>query len=86
MNKLFDGKVIVHPPYDNGCNLTEHFGNVFLLTLFVALAISTVAIITLLLGVIFAGALPIAIMGVVLEVGKLVVASWTFQNWKTTAL
>ena len=24
-------------------------------------------------------------MGVVLEVGKLVVASWTFQNWKTTA-
>ena len=25
----------------------------------------------------------IAIMGVVLEVGKLVVASWTFQNWKT---
>ena len=25
MNKLFDGKVVVHPPYDNGCNLTEHF-------------------------------------------------------------
>ena len=23
----------------------------------------------------------IAIMGVVLEVGKLVVASWTFKNW-----
>ena len=35
---------------------------------------------------IFAGATTaIAIMGVVLEVGKLVVASWTFQNWKTTA-
>ena len=35
---------------------------------------------------IFAGAITaIAIMGVVLEVGKLVVASWTFQNWKTTA-
>ena len=59
-----------------------------LLTLFVALAISTVAayysIVWLM--AIFAGATTaIAIMGVVLEVGKLVVASWTFQNWKTTA-
>ena len=34
---------------------------------------------------IFAGATTaIAIMGVVLEIGKLVCASWTFQNWKTS--
>ena len=33
---------------------------------------------------IFAGAkLAIAIMGIVLEIGKLVVASWTFTNWKS---
>ena len=59
-----------------------------LLTLFVALAISTVAAYYSIVGLmaIFAGATTaIAIMGVVLEVGKLVVASWTFQNWKTTA-
>jgi len=59
-----------------------------LLTLFVALAISTVAAWYSIVGLmaIFAGATTaIAIMGVVLEVGKLVVASWTFQNWKTTA-
>ena len=36
---------------------------------------------------IFAGAkFAIAVMGVVLEIGKLVVASWTFQNWKTSPL
>ena len=59
-----------------------------LLTLFVALAISTVAAWYSIVGLmaIFAGATTaIMIMGVVLEVGKLVVASWTFQNWKTTA-
>ena len=59
-----------------------------LLTLFVALAISTVAAYYSIVGLmaIFAGATTaIAIMGVVLEVGKLVVASWTFQNWKITA-
>lgn len=34
---------------------------------------------------IFAAAkIPIAIMGGVLEIGKLVVASWTFKNWKTS--
>ena len=56
-----------------------------LLTLLVALAISTVAAYYSIVGLmaIFAGAkLAIAIMGVVLEIGKLVVASWTFQNWK----
>jgi len=58
-----------------------------LLTLLVALAISTVAAYYSIVGLmaIFAGAkLAIAIMGVVLEIGKLVVASWTFQNWKTS--
>ena len=60
-----------------------------LLTLLVALAISTVAayysIVCLM--AIFAGAkFAIAIMGIVLEIGKLVVASWTFQNWKTSPL
>ena len=58
-----------------------------LLTLLVELAISTVAAYYSIVGLmaIFAGAkLAIAIMGVVLEIGKLVVASWTFQNWKTS--
>ena len=60
-----------------------------LLTLLVALAISTVAAYYSIVGLmaIFAGAkLAIAIMGVVLEIGKLVVASWTFQNWKKSPL
>ena len=36
---------------------------------------------------IFAGATTaIAIMGIVLEIGKLICASWTFQNWKTSPL
>ena len=58
-----------------------------LLTLLVALAISTVAAFYSIVGLmaIFAGATTaIAIMGVVLEIGKLVCASWTFQNWKTS--
>ena len=58
-----------------------------LLTLLVALAISTVAAYYSIVGLmaIFAGATTaIAIMGVVLEIGKLVCASWTFQNWKTS--
>ena len=58
-----------------------------LLTLLVALAISTVAAYYSIVGLmaIFAGATTAnAIMGVVLEIGKLVCASWTFQNWKTS--
>jgi hypothetical protein len=58
-----------------------------LLTLLVALAISTVAAYYSIVGLmaIFAGATTaIAIMGIVLEIGKLVCASWTFQNWKTS--
>ena len=58
-----------------------------LLTLLTALAISTVAAYYSIVGLmaIFAGATTaIAIMGVVLEIGKLVCASWTFQNWKTS--
>ena len=53
-----------------------------LLTLFVALAISTVYVLFYCwVMAIFAGAtIAIAIMGVVLEVGKLVVASWTFSK------
>ena len=56
-----------------------------LLTLLVALAISTVAAYYSIVGLmaIFAGATTaIAIMGVVLEIGKLICASWTFTNWK----
>ncbi len=55
------------------------------LTLLVALAISTVAAYYSIIGLmaIFAGATTaIAIMGIVLEVGKLICASWTFTNWK----
>ena len=58
-----------------------------LLTLFVALAISAVAAYYSIVGLmaIFAGATTaIAIMGIVLEIGKLICASWTFQNWKTS--
>ena len=60
-----------------------------LFTLFVALAISSVAAyysIVGLMAIFAAEKTAIAIMGVVLEVGKLVVASWTFQNWKTSPL
>ena len=57
-----------------------------LLTFLTALAISTVAIYYSVLGLtaIFAAAFwPIVIMGTVLEVAKLVTASWLYQNWET---
>ena len=60
-----------------------------LLTLLVALAISAVAEYYSIVGLmaIFAGATTaIAIMGIVLEIGKLICASWTFQNWKTSPI
>ena len=60
-----------------------------LLTLLVALAISAVAAYYSIVGLmaIFAGATTaIEIMGIVLEIGKLICASWTFQNWKTSPL
>jgi len=56
-----------------------------LLTLVTALSISAVAIYYSIYGLaaIFAGAaIPIMVMGSVLEVGKLVTASWLYQNWK----
>ena len=58
-----------------------------LLTLLVALAISTVAAYYSIVGLtaIFAAEkLAIAVMAVTLEIGKLVCASWTFTNWKTS--
>jgi len=57
-----------------------------LLTLLVAIAISGVAAwysIVGLMAIFAAAAMPIAIMGGVLEVGKLLTASWLYQNWKT---
>jgi hypothetical protein len=59
------------------------------LTLFVALLISTVAAYYSIVGLmaIFAGAkLAIAIMGIVLEAGKLICASWIFQYWTKSPL
>lgn len=56
------------------------------LTLFVALCISAVAAwysIVGLAAIFSAAVIPIIIMGVVLEAGKLVTASWLYQNWKT---
>jgi len=56
------------------------------LTLLIALAISTVAAWYSIVGLmaIFAGATTaIMIMGIVLEIGKLICASWTFTNWKS---
>ena len=60
-----------------------------LLTLLTALVISSVAIYYSVSGLtaIFAGAaFPIMVMGTVLEVGKLVVASWLHHNWRTAPL
>jgi len=57
------------------------------LTLFVALAISGVAAwysIVGLMAIFAASATSIAIMGSVLEVGKVLTASWLYQNWNKT--
>ena len=58
-----------------------------ILTLVVALAISGVAAwysIVGLMAIFSSAAFAIAVMGVVLEVGKLVTASWLYQNWNTS--
>ena len=58
-----------------------------LLTLLTALAISAVAAYYSIIGLIaiFSSAvIPIAVMGVVLETGKLVTAAWVYHNWKKT--
>tara|TARA_Y100000114_G_scaffold108499_1_gene101890 strand:- start:2486 stop:5029 length:2544 start_codon:yes stop_codon:yes gene_type:complete len=58
-----------------------------ILTLLSALSISGVAIFYSVIGLatIFPGAFwPVVIMGSVLEVGKLVTASWLYRNWKYT--
>jgi len=58
-----------------------------LLTLLSALSISSVAIFYSVIGLatIFPGQFwPVVIMGSVLEVGKLVTASWLYRNWKQT--
>ena len=57
------------------------------LTLLSALSISGVAIFYSVIGLatIFPGAFwPVVIMGSVLEIGKLVTASWLYRNWKMT--
>ena len=58
-----------------------------ILTLITAIGISVVAAwysIVGLMAIFAAAAIPIAIMGGVLEVGKLVTASWLYRNWKTS--
>ena len=60
-----------------------------LITLLSALSISAIAALYSLLGLaaIFSAAkLPVLLMGGVLEVGKLVTASWLYQNWNKTPL
>jgi hypothetical protein len=55
------------------------------ITLIIAISISAVAAYYSIIGLvaIFSSAvLPVAIMGIVLEAGKLVTASWLYQNWK----
>ena len=57
------------------------------LALIIAIAISAVAAwysIVGLIAIFAAAAIPIAIMGTVLEIGKLVTVSWLYQNWKET--
>jgi hypothetical protein len=56
-------------------------------TLVIAIAIAAVAAwysIVGLMAIFAAAAIPIAIMGIVLEVGKLVTASWLYRNWRDT--
>ena len=56
-----------------------------LLTLFTALAISAVAAYYSIIGLIAifsAAVIPIAVMGIVLELGKLVTASWLYHYWR----
>ena len=58
-----------------------------ILTLLSALSVSGVAIFYSVIGLatIFPGAfVPVVIMGSVLEVGKLIAASWLYRNWKHT--
>jgi len=58
-----------------------------ILTLLSALSISGVAIFYSVIGLatIFPGAfVPVVIMGGVLEIGKLITASWLYRNWKFT--
>ena len=60
-----------------------------ILTLLSALSISGVAIFYSVIGLatIFPGAFwPVIIMGSVLEIGKLITASWVYRNWKFTPL
>ena len=60
-----------------------------LITLISALSISAIAALYSLLGLaaIFSAAkIPVLLMGGVLEIGKLVTASWLYQNWKRTPL
>ena len=59
------------------------------LALIIAIAISAVAAwysIVGLIAIFAAAAIPIAIMGTVLEIGKLVSVSWLYQNWKQTPI
>ena len=56
-----------------------------LVTLITALGISAVAAFDAIVGlmaIFSASALSIAVMGIVLEIGKLITASWLYQNWK----
>lgn len=56
------------------------------LALFVALAVSGISAYYSILGLtaIFSSAfIPVVIMGVALELGKLISASWLYRNWKT---
>lgn len=60
-----------------------------IITLLSALSISAIAALYSLLGLaaIFSAAkIPVLLMGGVLEVGKLVTASWLYQNWKRTPI
>tara|TARA_R110000822_G_scaffold63911_10_gene157110 strand:+ start:5514 stop:6536 length:1023 start_codon:yes stop_codon:yes gene_type:complete len=60
-----------------------------ILTLVSALSISAIAALYSLLGlaaIFSAAAIPVLLMGGVLEVGKLVTASWLYHNWKRTPI
>ena len=65
--------------FKDGCN-TDTTGR----TCDIALAISTYYSIIGLIAIFSAAVIPIAVMGVVLESGKLVTAAWVYHNWKRT--
>ena len=57
-----------------------------LLTFVTSLAIAAVAAWYSIIGLFAAAVIPIIIMGIVLEIGKLVAAAWVYNHWRETSI